>query len=114
MEIRKPDGNHILLDVHATPIFDKAGAVEFAMATFSDISERKRFEMQLRQSEARLRQLMEALPVGIFVVDAKAARTTTTQPPSACLAGGSLRPTGSPRFQKRNSQSRVKSLCASC
>jgi two-component system, sensor histidine kinase and response regulator len=40
------------------------------MSAFSDISERKRFESQLRASEARLRQLMDGVPVGIFVVDA--------------------------------------------
>ena len=34
--------------MRATPIFDDLGAVEFAMATFSDISERKRIEIELR------------------------------------------------------------------
>ena len=71
MEIRRADGQRFPIDVRASPIFDDAGAVVFAMTTFSDISERKRFEMQLIESKARLRQLMDGVPVGIFVVDAK-------------------------------------------
>jgi PAS domain S-box-containing protein len=48
VEIRLPSGQRLLLDVRSSPIFDGAGAVQFAMSTFTDISERKRIEMQLR------------------------------------------------------------------
>jgi signal transduction histidine kinase/CheY-like chemotaxis protein/HAMP domain-containing protein len=48
VEVRQPSGHNVRLDVRASPIFDDNGKVEFAMATFTDISDRKRFETQLR------------------------------------------------------------------
>ena len=48
VEIRLPSGQRLLLDVRSSPIFDGTGAVEFAMSAFTDISDRKRIEMQLR------------------------------------------------------------------
>jgi two-component system, sensor histidine kinase and response regulator len=48
LEIRLPDGRPVLLEVRARPIFDATGKIEFAMATFTDISERKLFEKELR------------------------------------------------------------------
>ena len=43
-------GGRAVLEVRASPILDDNGAVEFAMATFTEISERKQFEAQLREA----------------------------------------------------------------
>ncbi len=48
IEIRRPNRGTIVVDVRASPIFGETGLVEFAMAAFTDVSERKRFELQLR------------------------------------------------------------------
>jgi two-component system, sensor histidine kinase and response regulator len=48
LEVRRPTGGPILLEVRSTPIFGDTGRIEFAMSTFSDISARKRLEDQLR------------------------------------------------------------------
>jgi PAS domain S-box-containing protein len=49
------------------PVFDDAGALAGAVHRISDISERKRAEEALRQSEARLRTLFEEAPIAISV-----------------------------------------------
>jgi signal transduction histidine kinase len=48
MEMLQPDGTRIPIDVRGSPIFSDTGAAEFAMTSFADVSERKRFEVQLR------------------------------------------------------------------
>src|SRR6202022_3391545 len=47
IEIRRPEGP-IVVDVRASPIFGKTGAVEFAMGRFHGFSEGKQLETELR------------------------------------------------------------------
>ena len=49
----------IVISVSATPIFDAEGTVEYALAAFQDITERKRIDETLRSSEERFRQVWE-------------------------------------------------------
>ena len=48
------DGSRVNVEVSAAPIRDAAGVVAGYMAVFSDISDRKRHEEELRASRARL------------------------------------------------------------
>jgi PAS domain S-box-containing protein len=48
------DGSRIDVEISAAPIRDSAGGVAAHMAVFSDISERKRHEEELRASRARI------------------------------------------------------------
>ncbi len=56
------DGAPATLLVSSSPVRDKDGTILAAIATFSDISERKRIEQALRDSEAQFRRLADAMP----------------------------------------------------
>jgi len=65
IEIHRDD-RIIPLEAWGTPIYDENGTVQYGMAVFQDISERRRSEQILQDSEARYRVLSEMSPVGIF------------------------------------------------
>jgi PAS domain S-box-containing protein len=60
MEIRRPDGDNILVQVFGSPIVDVAGQIMASIAIFQDITERKQTEEALRASQT---QLSEALNI---------------------------------------------------
>jgi PAS domain S-box-containing protein len=55
--------------VGAQPLLDEHGGVVYAINTFHDISDRVRIEGRLRESEARYRQLVEAMPQIAWTAD---------------------------------------------
>jgi PAS domain S-box-containing protein len=57
-------------EVWAKPLLDERGEVIYAINTFHDISDRVRVEEQLRESETRYRQLVEAMPQIAWTTDA--------------------------------------------
>jgi PAS domain S-box-containing protein len=74
--IHRDDGNCIFVNVNSAPILDNQGQIVAAVAIFQDVSEqqaalreRKRVEQALRESESRLRGLLEANLIGIIVGD---------------------------------------------
>lgn len=56
--------------VKATPVFDDAGAVQFVLSVFQDITERNRAEEAVRESEARFRALVERGKDAVALIDA--------------------------------------------
>ncbi|MBD1934432.1 PAS domain S-box protein [Trichocoleus sp. FACHB-69] len=74
--IHRDDGNCIFVNVNSAPILDNQGQIVAAVAIFQDVSEqqaalreRQRVEQALRESESRLRGLLEANLIGIIVGD---------------------------------------------
>jgi diguanylate cyclase (GGDEF)-like protein/PAS domain S-box-containing protein len=65
IEIHRGD-RVIPLEAWGTPIYDENGTIQYGMAVFQDISERRRAEQILQDSENRYRVLAEMSPVGIF------------------------------------------------
>ena len=63
------DGTRLYLLGHATPLRDEAGQVCGSVAAFVDITERRRVELQIRQSEQLIHDVVERCPFGIFIVD---------------------------------------------
>jgi PAS domain S-box-containing protein len=63
------DGSHIIVDFSLSPIFDATGKVVMLIPEGRDITDRKRTEAALQESEARLRAILTAAPVGIFQAD---------------------------------------------
>jgi len=67
--IERPDGSCITVLVNIVPLRSRDGELIGAMNCFQDISDRKRAEEGLRRSERLLRLVLDALPVGVAVID---------------------------------------------
>jgi diguanylate cyclase (GGDEF)-like protein/PAS domain S-box-containing protein len=70
MRFRKPDGEIVWAYTRAEPQYDHDGKPVGYIGTVVDITESKRSEEALRQSEYRLRRVLETLPVGVSIIDA--------------------------------------------
>jgi PAS domain S-box-containing protein len=68
-EIELKDGT--VLDRYSSPMFDKAGRYYGRIWTFRDITERKRTERALLESQALYHSFVEHMPAGVFRKDAK-------------------------------------------
>jgi PAS domain S-box-containing protein len=86
IEIHRPDGKIIPLEVRSIPVFDESGNVIYAITTFSDISDRKQIEQlqknyerelkrqvsertkALQKSEERFRRSFEDAAIGVALV----------------------------------------------
>ena len=68
-EIVFNDGTRLYLLGHATPLRNEMGQVRGSVAAFVDITERRRVEMQIRQSEQMIYDVVERCPFGIYIVD---------------------------------------------
>ena len=78
IEVRQM-GQNLPLEMWGAPVFDRQGKLSYAIAAFQNITERKRIEMEriefaydlfhlnkkLRESEQKLVQFLEAMPIGI-------------------------------------------------
>ena len=60
------DGKEYAIDDSAAPIRDDRGNVIGAVLIFRDITERRREEKALRDSEAQFRQIAESMPQIVF------------------------------------------------
>ncbi|HEY9821210.1 MAG TPA: PAS domain S-box protein, partial [Candidatus Sericytochromatia bacterium] len=76
IEIHRNDGSRIFINLNSAPILDNQGQIVAAVAIFQDVSEqqaalreRQRVEQALRESESRLRGLLEANLIGIIIGD---------------------------------------------
>ena len=72
--VRWAGGGYRHWQVRAAPIFDADGSVREWIGTDSDITERKRAEEALKQSEQHIRTVLESLPVGVIVAEAPSGR----------------------------------------
>ncbi|MGE5524770.1 MAG: PAS domain S-box protein, partial [Rhodospirillaceae bacterium] len=68
-EIRFEDGHSKYIYGYAKPLFDKNGRTRGSVAAFIDVTERRRHEDALRESEQRFRILADNVPVMIWVAD---------------------------------------------
>jgi PAS domain S-box-containing protein len=69
MEIRRPDGTRVLIQVIGVPVTDAQGEVTASMALFQDITERKQTELALREQQEFLHQVIDNIPGFVFVKD---------------------------------------------
>ena len=57
------------LSVNVEPLRDEHGAGRMVVASLTDISYRKRSEDALRQGEQRLQEIIQMMPIGLFIKD---------------------------------------------
>ncbi|MFM9962565.1 MAG: PAS domain-containing protein [Planctomycetaceae bacterium] len=64
-------GGRRWLETHATPLRDESGTIVSLLSVTRDITDRKRVESALRESESHFRLLFEQATEGVFVTDAQ-------------------------------------------
>ncbi|QGZ39794.1 PAS domain S-box-containing protein [Pseudoduganella flava] len=57
------------LSVNAEPMRDELGAATMVVASLTDITERKRSEDAVRRGEQRLQEIINMMPIGLFLKD---------------------------------------------
>ncbi|ARP95863.1 histidine kinase [Bordetella genomosp. 13] len=66
----RPDGTVACLDVSSSFVTDEQGNFRYGVKVLQDVTERQRMHEELKASEARLRELLEALPAAVYTTDA--------------------------------------------
>lgn len=64
--IERPDGSFIIVSVNIDPLYDEGGQLTGAINTFQDITDKKRAEQALLESERRLSLAQEAAGIGVW------------------------------------------------
>lgn len=76
--ILRKDGSLVNVEISISLIRDKKGNPSCSMASLVDITERKRMEKKLQESEMKYRELIDAAPDAIFVADVETGRILDT------------------------------------
>ncbi|NEK18395.1 PAS domain S-box protein [Rhizobium leguminosarum] len=87
----RPDGALVHLDVYGSCVRDASGKFRYGVRVIQDVTEAKRMEDKILQSERHMRELLEALPAAVYTTDA-AGRITFFNQAAVDLAGRTPRP----------------------
>ncbi|MEQ6289554.1 PAS domain S-box protein [Vogesella sp. GCM10023246] len=71
IEVRMQDDSRVTLDFMLAPLRDDSGEITHLVGSANDISGRTRSEQALRQSETHFRQVVEATPDALMMVDSQ-------------------------------------------
>ena len=83
--IERPDGTRVDVLPFPTLLFDAAGQLTGAVNMVVDITERKRAERRLRESEAHYRRFLEVSPSLFWTADPQGAVTVASETDAALL-----------------------------
>lgn len=84
--MEQPGGRRLTALVNIAALKDKDGRVNGAINCFKDMTDRKRAEAALQDSERRFREMIDALPAAIYTTDAE-GRITHFNSAAAAFAG---------------------------
>ena len=76
-KFRRKNGTPLWSQDNATPLFDDKGEHVANLAMHTDITERKRVDEELRETERKNRELVRLAPAGIYEVDFRTRRFTS-------------------------------------
>jgi PAS domain-containing protein len=75
---QSPDGSRSPIRVNAAPIYDDAGRIIAAVATFDDVTDQKKAAEEreallksVERERSRLRAVLDSLPVAVAIADCK-------------------------------------------
>ena len=68
MRYQREDGGDVWIEVSASPLFDDDGELWGTIATFDDLTERRRAEQALGDSERWLHTIIESLPFDVYAI----------------------------------------------
>ncbi|MDX6749725.1 HWE histidine kinase domain-containing protein [Geminicoccaceae bacterium 1502E] len=71
VQVEQPGGRRLWVLVNIDPIRNAAGELTGAINCFQDITARKLADERIRESERRLREVLEALPTAVYTTDAE-------------------------------------------
>ncbi|MCK1475985.1 PAS domain S-box protein [Bradyrhizobium sp. 197] len=66
----KADGTIVFLDVSASAVRDETGRFLYGVRVIQDVTDAKRMEDRVRESERHMRDLLEGLPAAVYTTDA--------------------------------------------
>jgi PAS domain S-box-containing protein len=69
--VERPDGSRVTAMLHIAALFDSGRNIVGAIACFHDVTEQLREDRAARESERRLREILDALPVALYTTDAE-------------------------------------------
>lgn len=67
---KRPDGSTVYLDVHSSTVRDASGGFRYGVRVVQDVTDSKRMEDRIRESEQHMRDLLEGLPAAVYTTDA--------------------------------------------
>jgi PAS domain S-box-containing protein len=77
---RRKDGTLFWVSAAVSPILDERGAARHFLAISEDVTRQKETERALRESESRLRTIMDAMEAGIAIIDPQDHRIVEANP----------------------------------
>lgn len=87
----RPDGTTLYLDVYSSSVRDSDGRFRYGVRVIQDVTEAKRMEDRIRESERQMRDLLEAMPAAVYTTDA-AGRITFYNKAAVEMAGRTPQP----------------------
>ncbi|QGA50472.1 PAS domain S-box protein [Pseudomonas brassicacearum] len=67
----KPGGETVYLDIHSSSVRAADGTFRYGVRILQDVTQARRMENQIRESERHMRNLLEALPAAVYTTDAE-------------------------------------------